>query len=164
MVASPIPSPVDSIARRIPSLPLPAYRYVPGLQPHPWRSELGHHHNDQLPEMAPLWTPDVSWGGHTYFLHACDLFDLRFFWEAHEVWEEVWHAVPREHSDRERLQFLIQAAACCLKTHTGSLGPARTLLERCRERVGRFEAVVICPEALIEGLERFISGGDWPRL
>jgi len=114
--------------------------------------------------MASLWAPDIDWMGHTRFLHGCDLFDHRFFWEAHEVLEDIWHAIPRSHSDRERVQFLIQASACCLKRHVGALSPARTLLERCRERRDRFEPVVFQPDALLDSLEEFINGGDWPLL
>jgi hypothetical protein len=114
--------------------------------------------------MDPLWEPLLGWSEHLLFLHACDLFDLRFAWEAHEVWEEIWHAVPQEHVDRERLQLLIQAAACCLKVHTGNPRPARSLFERCRARAPLYLDQVVNSNRLLIDLETFIEGGSWPVL
>jgi len=96
------------------------------------------------------------------FRHACDLFDHRYVWEAHEVWEEIWHAVPRETPDRERLQLLIQACACCLKVHSGQFGPAQTLLKRCMERQSRFVDQVVDSARLLTDVRDFIEGGSWP--
>jgi hypothetical protein len=162
MATAPIPPPDTSLPRREPAIALPAYRYVPGLQPHPWRSEEGHHHSDTLPTIVPLWSSGLRWSEHTLFRHACDLFDHRYPWEAHEVWEELWHAVPRATPDRERLQLLIQASACCLKVHCGQLVPAQTLLERCRERQSRFVDEVVDSARLLTDLRDFIGGGIWP--
>lgn len=159
-----IPAPLHPSPLRQPSYPLPPYRYVPGVQPHPWRSTEGHHHQDGLPKQVPLWQPGQEWQNHSGFLHGCDLFDRRYFWEAHEMWEEIWHAVPREHTDRALLQLLIQSAACCLKVHMRQAASAQKLLERCRFRRGLCSTVVVDLDGLMADLTAFVDGGDWPLL
>lgn len=159
-----IPPPLQPEPLRCAHFTLPDYRYVPGLQAHPWRSESGHHHTDRLSKMEPMWWEGVDWCSHDWFLHGCDLFDHRYLWEAHEVWEEIWHAVPKGDPDRERIQLLIQAAACALKVHMGSISPARSLLERCRQRLEHVEEGLVDCVRLLVDLERFIDGGEWPRL
>ena len=98
------------------------------------------------------------------FLHGCDLFDRRYYWEAHEMWEEIWHAVPRAHPDRAQLQLLIQAAACCLKVHMGQHSSAQTLLARCRFRLEHCSSPAVDLDRLLMDLTAFIGGGDWPLL
>src|ERR671924_677723 len=41
---------------------------------------------------------------------GADLFDERMYWEAHEVWEEVWRR-RKGQADRDFLKGIIQAAA-----------------------------------------------------
>lgn len=164
----PIPAPVPPPPRRRPDLGLPAYRYVPGLQPHPFRHAGGHRHLRGHVWPAPLWASGADWRQDTPWLHGLDLFDQRFFWESHECWEEIWHAVDRAHIDRELLQGLIQAAAFVIKRHCGTDRAARTLLARS---IGRLETVQRrCGAAhrgvdlpgLVTALRDFDAGGRWP--
>ena len=111
-----------------------------------------------------MWRPGQNWNDHDGFLHGCDLFDHRYYWEAHEMWEEIWHAVPRTHSDRALLQILIQAAACCLKVHMEQRASAQALMERCRYRLGQCSSDVVDLDRLVGDLSAFISDGDWPLL
>ena len=64
--------------------------------------------------------------------YAADLFDHRYLWEAHEVWEAVWKDTPKG-PEREHLQGLIQAAAYLLKRHMGHSAPR--LLGASRRRL-----------------------------
>lgn len=45
--------------------------------------------------------------------------NLGFFWEAHEAWEEQWHANERIGVEAELLVFLIRCAAVRLKDASG---------------------------------------------
>ena len=76
-VARPIPPPDHPLPRRRPELPLPAYRYVPGLHPHPFRDADGHRHRHGHDWPAPLWTPEGDWRIDAPWLHGLDLFDQR---------------------------------------------------------------------------------------
>ena len=104
---------------------MPAYRYVPGLQPHPFRTPGGHSYTDGSPP-----SPEGA-----DFLHACDLFDQRYWWESHEVWEAIWHTLPKADPARDLVQSLIQVAASLLKRHMGSDGAADRLMARARARL-----------------------------
>ena len=44
------------------------------------------------------------------FRFGIDLFNAGFFWEAHEVWEPVWMALPPNSRERIALKALTQAA------------------------------------------------------
>ncbi len=94
------------------------------------------------------------------------LFNAREFYDAHEVWEDVW----RESAGLEKkfLQGLIQAAVAFHHHSTGNVAGACSLMERARRNLAG------CPEefggirlgALRESLTRWraalVSGGERP--
>jgi hypothetical protein len=118
-----IPAPPAALKRQS-SLPLPAYRFVPGRHPHPTRSPDGH----GVEAFAPL-EPREAW------LYGIDLFNTRYFWEAHEAWEKVWQAAPEGSRGREVVKGLIQIAAALLKLHLGNEPAARRLAARGAKRI-----------------------------
>ena len=165
-----IPAPSPAPRRRAPQQALPAYRFVPGLNPHPFRHEGGHLYTDggapaehPSPPLEP-WTEDLRW------LYALDLFDHRYLWEAHEAWEALWHQVPRHTPESALLQALIQAAAGLLKLHMGEIEAASRLLERAQLRLeSAEEGLGPRPHGLNlpefrAGLGFAIVGGPWPFL
>lgn len=129
----PIEPPDPAPARRTEG-PLPAYRYVPGLQPHPFRQVGGHMYTDGSAPDEPTWDPETPWERDPAWLLALDLLDHRYWWEAHEALEALWHQVPSGPL-RELLQGLIQAAASWLKGHMGHERAAATLAGRARARL-----------------------------
>ena len=166
----PIPAPDPPPPRRRLDLGLPAYRYVPGLQPHPFRHAGGHQHLRGHAWPAPLWAADADWRQDAPWLHGLDLFDQRFYWESHECWEAIWHEVDPTHVDRQLLQALIQAAAFVIKKHCGTQRAARNLLSRSVDRLetvqrerGPSHRGVDLP-ALVAALRAFDAGGPWPRV
>lgn len=108
----PIPEPIDVPLRRLAMTSLPSYRFVPGLQKHP---ELSSTHN--MPEV-PL---DQCWD------YGWDLYENHYWWEAHEVWERLWKAMPlgsdekwpNEHPQRRYIQGHILLSASKLLEHMG---------------------------------------------
>lgn len=64
---------------------------------------------------------------HDDFRHGIDLFNHGFPWEAHEAWEPLWFAAPRDRPERALLQGLIHAAAACVKARAGASDAARGL-------------------------------------
>jgi hypothetical protein len=163
----PIPSPSRPISCRAAERALPPYRYVPGLNAHPFRDPNGSMVNHPKPDH---WDASISWELDIAYLHGCDLFDNRYLWEAHETWEGIWHQVPKTDPYRDLLQGLIQAAAAVLKQHMDFARASATLHERCR---ARFEAVVtrtgpnfrgLDLTELMDRLERHRQRGEWPTL
>lgn len=75
------------------------------------------------------------------FREGCEAFDQGRFYEAHERWEEVWRAAPRE--ARPFYQALIQLAAACLKIADREYAPARKLLIRAVK--GMQDAEIVPP-------------------
>ena len=108
----PIQPPAEISVRRLPELPLPTYRFVPGLQEHPERSTA---HN--MPELSLIQCWDYGW----------DLYENHYWWEAHEVWERLWKAMPldsdeqwpNEHPERRFVQGHILLSASRLLEHLG---------------------------------------------
>lgn len=164
----PIPAPAPPPPRRRPDLGLPAYRYVPGLHPHPFRHAGGHRHLHGQGWPAPLWAEGADWREDAPWLHGLDLFDQRFYWESHECWEAIWHEVDRRHVDRQLVQALIQAAAFVIKKHCGTERAASHLLARCLARLdtvqrerGPVHWGVDLP-GLAGALRAFDAGGPYP--
>lgn len=114
----PIPAPDPPPARRV-NTALPDYRYVPGLNPHPFRHQGGHLYTDGSAPAEALWNPDQPWDRDERYLYALDLFDQRYWWEAHEAWEALWHSATPGTSIHTLLQGLIQLSAHRLKQHMG---------------------------------------------
>jgi hypothetical protein len=137
---SDIPDPGDRGARRYSQRPFPAYRYVPGLHPHPTRDPAGHSYQPQpmLNRHSP-WRPQ-DWRTLEDWLYGVDLFNHCYFWEAHEAWEGLWAAVPRGVPVGLMLQGLIQLAAALLKTHTRALVGAGALSTAGLEKLRRAAA------------------------
>jgi hypothetical protein len=59
------------------------------------------------------------------FRFGVDLFNHGFPWEAHEAWEPLWFAAPRDRPERALLQGLIHAAAAAVKARSAALAVAR---------------------------------------
>lgn len=114
----------------------PAYRYVPDVEPHPSTDPRGHSYGaaEEPLELGDLRLPR-DWRSVGDYLYGIDLFNAAFFWEAHESWEAIWHAVGHETLVGRCVQGLIQAAAALLQHHRGRVGGARTLLERSRSNL-----------------------------
>ena len=67
--------------------------------------------------------------------YAIDLFHHGFYWESHEVWEDLWHRVPPASAERHVLAGLIQLAASALKVRMGHDRAATTLLKNARRNL-----------------------------
>lgn len=168
MPLRPIPPPKPAPPLRVPGWPLPPYRYVPGLNPHPFRHPGGHLYVDGRAPVEAPWDPSGPWAQDRRYLRALDLFDQRFPWEAHEALEALWHAAPRGEPLSELLQGLIQLSAALLKRHVGQDAPADRLLEVAEARLQRvivargprWRGVALPP--LIDACRAFQGGEDWP--
>lgn len=142
----------------------PEYAYVPGRTPrHPdglfdgLRASVDMDYRpDQLLE-TPAWIAGLS------FLEE------GFFWEAHEVLEPVWMALPLASDEREMAQALIQLANACLKREMGRPKAVLRICERVRAHLGRISAGQAmgqrCTDLLeaVEALENQVAR-DLPKL
>jgi hypothetical protein len=71
---------------------------------------------------------------HEYLWWGTHLYVGEFFWEAHEVWEELWRSLPPGEI-RDYVQGLIQCAASALKQSTGDAAAAAKIWKRARPRL-----------------------------
>ena len=92
---------------------LPEYTYVPGGSwPHPNRSADKRHG-----PVPPI--PEGDWRGSAAYLFGFALFNGGYYWEAHEVWESLWHAHGRKGPTADLLKALIKLAAAGVKVREG---------------------------------------------
>ena len=93
-------------------------------------------------------------------------FNAREFYDAHEVWEDVWR---ESHGLEKRfLQGLIQAAVAFHHHSTGNVAGARSLMERAHKNLAAcppyFGCIGVC--ALLRSLEHWraalADGGTMP--
>jgi predicted metal-dependent hydrolase len=116
------------------------------------------------------WNEEMDWRQDSRFLYAADLFDHRYYWEAHEQWEALWHCASPDGTTKPVLQSLIQIAAAMLQKHMGSSRGATALLSRATERLipmltGEhrvFRGIDLV--ALIATSEACLEGAEWPLL
>ncbi len=132
-----LPEPGERGVPRYSLRPFPAYRFVPGVNPHPTRDPAGHSY-EAVPSMRRHgpWSAD-EWRALDDWLYGVDLFNHFYFWEAHEAWEGLWAAAEWGGAPKLLLQGLIQIAAALLKAHMGVVGGARVLSEEGIEKLRR---------------------------
>ena len=112
--------------RYAPDFELPAYRHLPGVTPHPHRDPGGHRFIGVDPGAAGADPSD--WRQNRPYLLGADLYNLAYWWEAHEQWEVPWRTVGAETG--QFLQSLIQLAAALIKRHQGIRGGYERLSDR----------------------------------
>ncbi len=105
--------------------PLPPYRFVPGLTPHPITDPRGHSHGVTAEQPEAL--PPEAWSRCRPYLFGCDLFNRGYWWEAHEAWESLWQVTRSRPQQHRFLQGLIQAANSHLKLALGKPQAVRRL-------------------------------------
>ena len=120
----------------------PPYSYVPRMFPHPSRDEGGHSVGVVEGTVAPL-VPD-RWRDCPEYLHGLELFNHGYYWEAHEAWEGVWHAVGREGEIGDFLKALIKLAAAGVKAREGNEKGVRRAALRALELFGHFDQSSFC--------------------
>ena len=73
---------------------------------------------------------------HPTFQRGLTLFNAREYFDAHEVWEDVWRAAPVE--EKKFLQGLIQVAVALHHHGRGNLDGARSLLARAQRNLSHY--------------------------
>ena len=80
------------------------------------------------------------------FLRGVELFNAGYYWEAHEVWEGLWHAYGRHGAAADVLKALIKLAAAGVKVREGQehgvrthAGRAAELFASARKQAGRHQ-------------------------
>lgn len=106
--------------------PLPRRAFVPGRSARPaapiWPDPIGP------------WSPD-AWRTLEPWLHAVDLYNAEFWWEAHEVLEGLWHAAGRTGPAAGLMQGLIHVSAAHLNHRRGHSEAARRQAGRGARRL-----------------------------
>ena len=107
------------------SEPLPPYSYVPGGPwPHPISSPQGHSFGQAASKVAAL--SENQGANSSRFLRGVCLFNAGYYWEAHEVWEGLWHAYGRRGVLADVIKALIKLAAAGVKVREGQEHGVRT--------------------------------------
>lgn len=96
----------------------PPYTYVPGGRvPHPVSDPRGHSHGRPAVRTPPI--AGDAWQESSDYRRGLALFNAGFYWEAHEVWERLWHAHDRTGPVADLLRALIKLAAAGVKVRQG---------------------------------------------
>lgn len=101
---------------RLSALPLPESPYVPGLKRD--NTRVPAHIDWRALDDGEAWT------------YGIDLFNARYYWEAHEAWETLWRAAAPGSCEYFALKGLIQMAAALLKVQIQNESAARRLAAR----------------------------------
>jgi uncharacterized protein len=117
--------------RLAPERALPPYTYVPGQAPHPLSDPAGHSYGLSRESPPPL--DPARWDQSPTYLYGFDLFNLGYYWEAHETWEALWHAAGRRGAEATLLKGLIQLAVAGVKIRQGLTSAAEEHARRARD-------------------------------
>ena len=98
---------------RYTNISFPDRKYIPGQGIHPKKHPNGSHIPD-LPAEMKLFDAD-TWRISQRYLYGIDLFNFGYWWEAHEVLEELWIQTGRSTLTAKFIQGIIQISAALLK-------------------------------------------------
>jgi predicted metal-dependent hydrolase len=120
----------------------PPYAFVPdGPWPHPSRSPAGRSEERATIPAEPI--DEAAWQRSAAYLRGAALFNAGYYWEAHEVWEALWHAHGHTGPTADLLKALIKLAAAGVKVRQRQPRGVAThgrraaeLLTTVRDRVG----------------------------
>jgi uncharacterized protein len=138
-----------SVERYAPARGFPSYAYLPGRDPHPTGDPRGHSYRTERAPPAPYFASE-SWRENEDYLHGADLYNHGYLWEAHEVWEGLWHSAKHDAVQAEFLQALIQCTAACLKAR---MEQPRGLEKLAALALGRLERVANASRGDYMGLD-----------
>jgi len=148
--------------KRYTEFPLPSRKYIPGQGIHPDRHPQGSH----IPEIPPEdkeFTMD-NWQYCQRYLYAIDLFNAGYWWEAHEVLEELWVESGRTTEIARFLQGVIQVSAALLKVTISNPRGAIRLAERgirkLRSQTGVYLGINI--HDLVRSVGNKVQDEDFP--
>jgi uncharacterized protein len=119
------------VQRLVPDKRLPPYTFVPGRAPHPKSDPAGHSFGVEDAPDAPL-DPE-RWQKCRPYLYGLDLFNNRFFREAHEQLEGLWLACGRRGVVADFLRALIKLAAAGVKHLEGRPDGVKSHASRAAE-------------------------------
>lgn len=108
----------------------PSYAHRPGVTPHPNKLG-GHSYNKQEPLINNFDFSNLR--ASEEFLFACDLFNYKYYWEAHVYWEAIWHYLGRKGREADLIKSLIKLSASLLKAELGDHSSAKAHFERYTE-------------------------------
>lgn len=118
--------------RYVPEIELPSYAYVPGYRAHPTRDPNGHDQGPD-PEDIPAVTDLRHWQENRIYLGGIDLFNHGYYWEAHEMWEALWHRSDGDAVTAMFLKGLIKLTAAGVKIREGNPRGARKHAGRAKK-------------------------------
>lgn len=110
--------------RLLPQADLPRYTHIPGAgTPHPFRDPRGHSHNRRPVPAKCL--RDEFWAENRCYLLGLDLFNLGFYWEAHDEWDRLLRVTNQESLAGMFLKGLVKMAAAGVKVREESIHGVR---------------------------------------
>lgn len=110
--------------RLLPSADLPRYTHVPGAgTPHPYRDPRGHSHDRKPLQCKPL--IEHRWAENRSYLLGLDLFNLGFYWEAHDEWDRLYKVTTADTLEGRFLKGLVKMAAAGMKVREESIHGVR---------------------------------------
>lgn len=144
--------------RLAPGRELPAYAYVPGRWPHPYRHAGGHSFGHTDAAFGPPPT-DSTWPDHEPYRYVLDLFNGGYYWEAHEGFEKWWRESREYELRRAFFQGLVRLCAAGVKAREGRQVGVERHAARASELIGRVGDAVSGEAPHLLGLDlRMIAG------
>jgi hypothetical protein len=144
--------------KRYTQYPTPRRKYIPGQGVHPDKDPQGSH-LPEIPVGEPVFSPQ-TWHRSQPYLYAIDLFNLGYWWEAHEVLEKLWMQNGRTTPVARTLQGIIQMAAALLQESKGNPRGASRLFVRGRANLEAGSGIDCGMDVgvLIQGMDNYLTG------
>jgi hypothetical protein len=145
-------------SERYTKISFPDRKYSPGQSIHP-KKYPHYSHLPEIPSEGTKFEPD-TWKISQRYLYSIDLFNFGYWWEAHEVLEDLWIKAGKTTLTAKFIQGIIQISAALLKDSQLSPQGASRLaskgLSKLRLRSGIFLGIDV--QEFGQKVEKYFSG------
>lgn len=90
---------------------LPPYRFIPGINPHPYKEKQGYNYGKSEPTFVGT---TKQFYNEEFYKFALDLFNNGHYWEAHIYFESLWNSFGRKGQQADYFKGLIQLCAAAV--------------------------------------------------
>ncbi|MCF6240193.1 MAG: DUF309 domain-containing protein [Bacteroidales bacterium] len=138
------------------NLPMPNYAFLPGINQHPNKNPQQRHILEIQDVKEPI--NELNWQNTQAYLYAIDLFNRGYYWEVHEVLENLWIKAGKETEPATFLKGIIQLAVALLKVKTGNFYGGKRLYNKAMIHLQRKERIYlgINLKKIVDECEKYI--------
>lgn len=146
----------------LPEVGFPPYKFELGKKPHPEKN--GGHGFAYAQIESENAIDNTNYLASKTYLHAIDLFNFEYYWEAHVWFEKLWLKSIKNTEQKSLLSALILLSACLLKLENQKMSSFYSLLKKSKKQLESTQSQIVLGieiEQIKKLLKRLENNSDY---